>query len=83
MDDDYAAIEKLNDNQYLKNIKSIKYFETDNYKRLLEYINSDNYQVFIFGHSCGLSDRTLLNTLFEHKNCVSIKPYYHQKNKEN
>ena len=31
------------------------------------------------GHSCGISDRTLLKTLFEHKNCVSIKPYYHQK----
>lgn len=31
------------------------------------------------GHSCGNSDRTLLNTLFEHKNCVSIKPYYYQK----
>ena len=31
------------------------------------------------GHSCGKSDRTLLNTLFEHRNCVSIKPYYYQK----
>ena len=31
------------------------------------------------GHSCGNSDRTLLNTLFEHKNCVSIKPYNYQK----
>ena len=28
------------------------------------------------GHSCGLSDRVLLNNLFEHKNCVSIKPFY-------
>ena len=31
------------------------------------------------GHSCGISDRTLLNTLFEHKNCVSIKPFYYRK----
>ena len=31
------------------------------------------------GHSCGNSDRTLLNTLFEHKNCISIKPFYYQK----
>ena len=30
------------------------------------------------GHSCGNSDRTLLNTLFEHDNCVSIKVYYRQ-----
>mgnify|MGYP006198908227 FL=1 len=30
------------------------------------------------GHSCGLSDRTLLNTIFEHNNCRSIKVYYYQ-----
>ena len=30
------------------------------------------------GHSCGLSDRTLLNTLFEHENCLSIKVFYHE-----
>ena len=30
------------------------------------------------GHSCGNSDRTLMNTLFEHKNCASIKPFYYQ-----
>ena len=31
------------------------------------------------GHSCGNSDRTLLNTLFEHSNCISVKVYYHQR----
>jgi hypothetical protein len=76
--DEYIAIEKLNDNNYLENIKSMWYSETDNYKRLLAFINSDTYQVFIFGHSCGISDRTLLNTLFEHENCISIKPFYYK-----
>ena len=28
--------------------------------------------------ACGNSDRTLLNTVFEHENCVSIKPFYHK-----
>jgi hypothetical protein len=79
LDDDYKRIEKLNNNEYLENIKSIKYLETDNYKRLLEFIESDDYQVFTFGHSCGTSDRTLLNTLFEHDNCASIKPFYHKR----
>ena len=79
LDDDYKEIAKLNDNDYLKNIKSIRYLETDNYRRLLSYIDSAPFQIYIMGHSCGNSDRTLLNTLFEHKNCVSIKPFYHQK----
>ncbi|GHU68653.1 hypothetical protein FACS189413_06070 [Bacteroidia bacterium] len=79
LDEDYKKIEKLNDNNYLENIKSIKYLETDNYRNILNFINTDNYQVFVMGHSCGNSDRTLLNTLFEHNNCVSIKVFYHKK----
>lgn len=79
LDDDYLEIEKLDDNRYLENIKSVKYLDRDNYKRLLEFVNSDQYQIVIMGHSCGNSDRTLLNTLFEHDNCVSIKPYYHKR----
>jgi hypothetical protein len=78
LDDDYKQILKKNDNRLLENVKSVKYGETYNYKRLLHFIESDNYQVFVMGHSCGNSDRTLLNKLFEHKNCQSIKIFYHE-----
>ena len=78
IDENYKKISDKNDNEYLKNIKSIKYLESPNYRNLLDFIESDTYQIFIMGHSCGNSDRTLLNTLFEHKNCVSIKPFYHK-----
>jgi hypothetical protein len=77
---DYAVIEEINNNELLENVKSIRYLDTDNYKKLLEYIDSEKYQIFVMGHSCGNSDRTLLNTLFEHKNCISIKVFYHQIN---
>jgi len=49
---------------------------------MLSFIESEPFQVLIMGHSCGNSDRTLLNTIFEHKNCVSIKPYYYITDKE-
>ena len=77
MDDDYKEIEKLENNVYLDNIKSIKYLETENYKNLLQFINSGKYQILLFGHSCGTSDRTLLNTLFENDNCDSIKTFFY------
>lgn len=79
MDEKYKELVNKNNNLLLGNIKSIKYLETDNYRKMLEFIESDSYQVCIMGHSCGNSDRTLLNTLFEHRNCVSVKPYYHKK----
>ena len=78
MDEDYKLIENINDNEYLKNFKSFQYLQNSNYSNLLSYIDSGKFQVLIMGHSCGLSDRTLLNTIFEHNNCRSIKVYYHQ-----
>ncbi|MBR3609451.1 MAG: hypothetical protein IKL50_06170 [Bacteroidales bacterium] len=79
MDEDYKKILSLNDNSYLEKSKSNSYLETDNYKRILRYMDSAPFQVVIIGHSCGNSDRTLLNTIFEHPNCISIKPCYYQK----
>ena len=77
--DELSELVKLYNNEHLRNIKSTKYLETDNYRKMLTFINSTPYQVYIMGHSCGNSDRTLLNTLFEHKNCISIKPFYYIK----
>ena len=56
-----------------------RYLEADNYRKMLEFVESGPFQVCIMGHSCGNSDRTLLNTIFEHKNCISIKPFYYEK----
>lgn len=78
LDEYYKKLSNLNDNRYLTNIKSIRYLENSNYRNLLRFINAAPYQIYIMGHSCGNSDRTLLNTMFEHKNCVSVKPFYYQ-----
>ena len=78
LDRHYQDILDRNDNELLKNVKSVKYLETRHYKDMLEFLMSAPFQVLIMGHSCGNSDRTLLNTVFEHENCVSIKPFYHK-----
>lgn len=79
LDKDYQNILDQNENELLRYVKSVKYLEADNYRSLLEFIELEPFQVYIMGHSCGNSDRTLLNTIFEHKNCVSIKPFYYKK----
>jgi hypothetical protein len=80
MDPDYPRLENLNMNRLLDNIKSFHYFITSNYKALSSFINSGNpFTVYILGHSCGISDRVLLNKIFEHKDCQKIKIYYHQR----
>ena len=82
MDSGFKKLQNMDNNECLRHMKSIHYMESDNYRKMLEFIESGPFQICIMGHSCGNSDRTLLNTLFEHKNCVSIKPYYHQIDKD-
>lgn len=78
LDRHYQDILDRNDNELLRNVKSVKYLETRHYHDMLEFLMAAPFQVLIMGHSCGNSDRTLLNTVFEHENCVSIKPFYHK-----
>jgi hypothetical protein len=78
MDEDYKLIENINNNEYLKFFKSFQYLQNSNYKNLLDFIDNDKFEVLIMGHACGLSDRTLLNTVFEHINCSLIRVFYYQ-----
>ena len=75
LEENYKKLKEQNDNECMRQVKSIRYLEHDNYRRMREFIESEPFQVVIMGHSCGNSDRTLLNNIFEHPNCVSIKPY--------
>ncbi|MEO5910918.1 MAG: AbiH family protein, partial [Pelobium sp.] len=79
LDEDYKKMELEKTKGFFNYIKSFWYFQTSNYHNLIRFIESEDFQVFILGHSCGLSDRTMLNMIFEHKNCQSIKIFYHQK----
>jgi hypothetical protein len=79
IDPHYERIENLNRNEFLKYIKSFCYYNTSNYQDTIRFIDSGDYTVKILGHSCGLSDRILLNTIFEHPNCNAIKIYYFKK----
>lgn len=77
-DNTYKLLENFNDNSLFYHIKSFGYFKSNNYRNMESFVESDPYEIFIIGHSCGLSDRTLLKYLFEHNNCKSIKIYHYQ-----
>lgn len=82
-DERYLSFEADNDNNLFRHIKSFEYFKNDNYSSLLDFIEKRSFIVRIFGHSCGLSDRTLLNYIFEHENCESIEVLYYETSEKN
>lgn len=77
---EYKILENHPEKELLQNFKSFGYFLNDSYQTLLRTIESENFEVFVVGHSLGISDRTLLKQIFEHKNCISIKLF--QKDKD-
>ena len=79
IDENYKIIENYNNNELLKNMKSFGYFLSPNYQKLLSFIKSAPFEIHLMGHSCGLSDRVLLNSIFENDNCQKIKVHYHDK----
>ncbi len=83
MDEDYIKFELQNNDEVFTHIKSFKYLLYNHYRNLIEFIEENPYQIHIYGHSCGLSDRTMLNTIFEHENCISIKPFYFEQKGKN
>jgi Bacteriophage abortive infection AbiH len=83
IDKRYPEIENETAQGYFEHIKSFWYLRTSNYKNLVRFVDGEKYQIVILGHSCGLSDRTMLHMLLEHENCKSIKLYYHGAPKEN
>ena len=78
----YSEIEEANENEYLRLMKSFAYSNTDNYLKLFNFIESNDFQVQIMGHSCGISDRTLLNAIFENDKWKAIKVFYHKSSNE-
>ncbi len=76
--EDYRKLEFEGENDLLRKIKSFQYPRTRNYHNLLNVLENYEYDVFIIGHSCGLSDRTLLKTIFEHPNCLAIQNFHYK-----
>lgn len=73
---EYTRIEGLEDNRYLKYIKSSHYAKSSDYQGVLYHLDKD-YEVYVYGLSCGLSDQVLLNEILESNNCKQIRIFYH------
>jgi hypothetical protein len=73
----HQKIVDLNINELFAHFKSFKYAQTENYHNLLLFLQKP-YDVYILGHSCGLSDRVLFSTIFNDINCEKIYPFYHE-----
>ncbi|WP_313367695.1 AbiH family protein [Sphingobacterium mizutaii] len=76
-DKDYAQFEEQGNNDLFEHVKSYHYLKKSNYRNLIRFLNEDYFQVFVVGHSCGLSDRTMFKTILDHDNCKSVRIFHY------
>lgn len=77
----FEKIENVNNNELTRHLKSFLYLTTNNYKILFNFLHQGRFRVYVLGHSLGLSDRLLLNNIFEHEKFELIKLYFYQHKK--
>lgn len=84
-DDETSMLIKKNNNEFLKNIKKYYYKQTDNELKLNKFLFKENegvknemMNVFIVGHSCGISDRNILNKILTSSHNMKINIMYYE-----
>jgi hypothetical protein len=69
----YSELELIADDEYLRHLKSFHYPLSKYYLELMNFLEYEQFEVQVIGHSLGLSDRVLLKSIFEHDNCKCIR----------
>lgn len=73
---DYQSLEDAEINELMEHMKPFYYPSSKEYIDLINSLDNDDFEVCVVGHSLGLSDRVLLKTIFEHKNCMAIRLFH-------
>lgn len=80
-DEEYIKLKSNRSKELFKNIKRFHYSQEDGYPEMKSFLGSGDYEVYIVGHSCGISDRTILNEIFSNSSCKSIRIFHFRKDK--
>jgi hypothetical protein len=65
-----------NDNSYVRNIKKFNYLYTTNEEKLKKHLESREFNLFVLGHSCGVSDKLILSQILNSNGIFRIYPFY-------
>lgn len=80
--DMFRELEDANDNELTKYFKSFYYMQNPRYRQFFEVLERGPFRLHLMGHSCGLSDRVLLSSIFNHPNLEDVKIYYHDRGED-
>lgn len=82
MMDRSREMEDANDNELTKYFKFFYYTQNPRYRQFFEVLERGPFRLHLMGHSCGLSDRVLLSSIFNHPNLEDVRIYYHDRGED-
>lgn len=74
---EYEEILEANIAPLMKHFKAFAYLKTANYRNIMDIINSDKFEVHVYGHSLGLSDRMILKEIFQNPNLLEVRLFFY------
>lgn len=77
-DEESRTLIEKGDNELMKNIKKHCYKRTNNQTQLINYLDVGEFKLTIFGHSSGISDKLILNQVYNHENLKELRVFYHE-----
>lgn len=72
--DDYQIMKDLEIDEFLENFKTFEYLNNNRYSKFFkeDIFRLGTYNVYVIGHSLQQTDKTLLNGIFNSKNCMEV-----------
>jgi hypothetical protein len=71
--EEYIRMKNSGINEFLENFKTFGYLHDSKYREMVDYISGiDNYEVYVLGHSLGVTDKTLLKEIMDTDKCLNI-----------
>jgi hypothetical protein len=77
--DKYNRIENFGLDDAQKNLKVFNYFNNNAFEKFTSFIEKDDFEVIVLGHSCGESDGSILSRLFNNKNCTKVSVCHYKR----
>jgi len=77
--DGYQSIKDKDIDEYMDHLKTLYYLRKSKYRELINELEIySDYEVYVFGHSLGRTDKTLLKKVLEREKCLNIHLFKRQ-----
>ena len=74
--EEFQQLDEFRNSELLKYIKPFHYSRNSVVSQILDICESEPFTLYIVGHSCSDTDKTILKSIVNHANCAKVKVWH-------